>query len=361
MGTDIHEVHMYSLYFEKDSTNTCIGAHRHDFESVVVQFKNGAPHRVSTSAHGKWADQKWWDDVPKHFGHNPKIVYHKEAFRTSSFRFAKKSTEHCDWGLKLIGQCWNMPPLVSWEYMKGPSVSNTQLKKLFSTNGLFDKAKPTFSDAWPTFHEYVKRSGIDIRNDITPKKQRLSYRQLKTLGLCVGVQGKKSTDKKVNGARVQLESCQSTWRSQQWARDSSGRLVNQYSGKCLEAGNTDTLYSKAFIFDCHSGQHQQWWALNNGRYQNKKYRGRYLGVAYCGERSDKRSLELRSLERGNTQCGCAQTWNKSCSVGQPSSGFCNYGPDGTGATSNCSGGAEGGAWCNISGANCAKCSGRWCT
>ena len=211
----------------------------------------------------------------------------------------------------------------------------------------------------------------------SPTPPTSSYQQLKTLGLCVGIQGKTGADKKVNGAKIQLETCRSTWKSQQWRRDSAGRLVNRYAGKCMEAGDTDTLYAKAFVWDCHSGQHQQWWALNNGRYQNKKYKGRYLGVAYCGERSDYRLLELRSLERGNSQCGCAQKWNKSCSTGSapapgpgpapsptppsPSSGFCNYGPDGTGATSDCSGGAEGGAWCNKSGSNCAKCSGRWCT
>jgi Periplasmic protein TonB, links inner and outer membranes len=42
-------------------------------------------------------------------------------------------------------------------------------------------------------------------------------------------------------------------------------------------------------------------------------------------------------------------------------GFCNYGPDGTGATSTCEGGAEGGPWCNQSNSNCLNCNGRWCT
>jgi len=43
------------------------------------------------------------------------------------------------------------------------------------------------------------------------------------------------------------------------------------------------------------------------------------------------------------------------------SGFCNYGPDGTGATSICQGGAQGGPWCNESSSNCQNCNGRWCT
>jgi len=50
-------------------------------------------------------------------------------------------------------------------------------------------------------------------------------------------------------------------------------------------------------------------------------------------------------------------------VAQPttSNGFCNYGPDGTGASSTCEGGPEGGEWCNRSSSNCLNCNGRWCT
>ena len=140
-----------------------------------------------------------------------------------------------------------------------------------------------------------------------------SYQEIKTLGLCVGIQGSTASSKMVNLAKVHLETCQEGWQSQQWARDSLGRFVNKLSGKCLEAGPTDALYAKAFIWTCHNESYQQWEALNDGRYQNKKYRDRYLGVAYCGKRSDYRRLELRSLEPESTSCGCAQTWNKPCS------------------------------------------------
>jgi hypothetical protein len=44
------------------------------------------------------------------------------------------------------------------------------------------------------------------------------------------------------------------------------------------------------------------------------------------------------------------------------SGFCNWGNDGTTATSVCAGGAEGGDWCNVGITNSETgCSGRWCT
>jgi len=43
------------------------------------------------------------------------------------------------------------------------------------------------------------------------------------------------------------------------------------------------------------------------------------------------------------------------------SGFCNWGSDGTGASSTCEGGAQGGQWCNASGDQCESgCGGHWC-
>ena len=42
-------------------------------------------------------------------------------------------------------------------------------------------------------------------------------------------------------------------------------------------------------------------------------------------------------------------------------GFCNWGPDGTAASSTCDGGMQGTPWCNETPDNCEKhCSGRWC-
>ena len=177
----------------------------------------------------------------------------------------------------------------------------------------------------------VKRNELLVNGSHGVRKlSSLSYKQIKTFGLCVGVQGNSGIDKKKNGAMIQLEACNDSWGSQQWAQDRLGRLVNLYTGKCLEAGDKETLYAKAFIWDCHSGTHQQWQALDNGRYQNKKYPERYIGVAYCGKRNDFRVLELRSLELGTDQCGCAQTWNKKgCD-------FWTYiiGPDSDGTISN---------------------------
>lgn len=48
--------------------------------------------------------------------------------------------------------------------------------------------------------------------------------------------------------------------------------------------------------------------------------------------------------------------------GGGSSGFCNWGPDGTGSSSVCQGGAQGGDWCNASQSQCESgCGGKWCT
>ena len=161
-----YEVHMYALYFEVDASPTFgIGTHRHDWEAVVVTFRNGNPYRVSVSAHGKWI-QKWWGDVPKHFNH-PKIVYHKERELglveiTSSFRFGKKSTEKCHSVLRGTPACWGMPSLVSWEYMRGSGVTNQRLKDILNTQGKFGKAKPQFTDKHPTFQTYVQRTGVNV-------------------------------------------------------------------------------------------------------------------------------------------------------------------------------------------------------
>jgi hypothetical protein len=43
------------------------------------------------------------------------------------------------------------------------------------------------------------------------------------------------------------------------------------------------------------------------------------------------------------------------------SGYCNYGPDGTGATSTCNGQVQGGDWCNQKESQCLTCNGKWCT
>eukprot|EP00586_Coscinodiscus_wailesii_P004534 CAMPEP_0172486228 /NCGR_PEP_ID=MMETSP1066-20121228/14708_1 /TAXON_ID=671091 /ORGANISM="Coscinodiscus wailesii, Strain CCMP2513" /LENGTH=361 /DNA_ID=CAMNT_0013252045 /DNA_START=174 /DNA_END=1259 /DNA_ORIENTATION=- len=42
-------------------------------------------------------------------------------------------------------------------------------------------------------------------------------------------------------------------------------------------------------------------------------------------------------------------------------GFCNWGPEGNAASSTCSGGAQGGTWCNQNQLQCQTCRGRWCT
>jgi hypothetical protein len=78
----------------------------------------------------------------------------------------------------------------------------------------------------------------------------------------------------------------------------------------------------------------------------------------------------------NCESGCGGRWCTSGGGGPPpapepdptpapqisAAGFCNWGPDGSGASSVCEGGAQGGAYCNASGNNCeSDCTGRWCT
>jgi hypothetical protein len=56
------------------------------------------------------------------------------------------------------------------------------------------------------------------------------------------------------------------------------------------------------------------------------------------------------------------TNNPAPAASSSSSGYCNWGPDGTGASSICEGGELGNKWCNASENKCeSDCGGRWCT
>ena len=134
--------------------------------------------------------------------------------------------------------------------------------------------------------------------------------ELKIDGLCAGVVGNSTDAKKADNTRVYLQECIEGMRSQQWRQASTGQLVNLLSGKCLEAGNSGSLYARAFISPCGKGDHQKW-DLSEGRYRNKAHQNRFLAVAHCGERSDERWLELRDLEE-SSRCICTQTWNEVC-------------------------------------------------
>ena len=97
--------------------------------------------------------------------------------------------------------------------------------------------------------------------------------------------------------------------AQMWKIDSLGRIRSIINNDyCLEAGTRGALYAKAYVYRCHSGRWQQWEFRSDGRIKNKG-NGWYLGVAYCGTKSDpnKQQLELRHYEDGS--CGTAQKWS----------------------------------------------------
>ncbi|KAL3815299.1 hypothetical protein ACHAXA_006801 [Cyclostephanos tholiformis] len=49
-------------------------------------------------------------------------------------------------------------------------------------------------------------------------------------------------------------------------------------------------------------------------------------------------------------------------ISTASAGYCNWGPLGTGASSTCDGGVQGGTWCNANQSQCETgCGGKWCT
>jgi hypothetical protein len=120
----------------------------------------------------------------------------------------------------------------------------------------------------------------------------------------------------LNGAKIILEECNPSLMSQQWAQDSLGRLVNRYSGMCIEAGDTGGLLAEAFLWTCDDVDHQQWDALSDGRYRNRKYSDTYLGVSECGESDVDHHVETRGLEESGS-CKCAQIWNTDCTIQPP--------------------------------------------
>jgi len=73
-----------------------------------------------------------------------------------------------------------------------------------------------------------------------------------------------------------------------------GCLVNRHTNKCLEAGVDGNLWDKAFNWSCHDGLHQRWEKTLQNKHLNKAYT-MYLGVAYCGNTSKTRWLELTEL------------------------------------------------------------------
>ncbi len=164
---------------------------------------------------------------------------------------------------------------------------------------------------FPSSGDDTTQSNTDTKDNGVSSTAGLStsYFQLQTNRLCADLENWQTT----NGVKVLLKTCNSAAWSQQWSYDSYGRLKNRHaSNKCLEAGGDGIIYKKAFIWDCHQGTHQRWDKLSNGKYKNKEH-DKYLGVAYCGDRSKTGYLELRNLDKSGV-CNCAQTWNRISSV-----------------------------------------------
>ena len=143
VGQNVYSVHLFDLYFLKDQAAE--GAwdpfgHRHDIESVIIFFKNGAPTHVGRSGHGGWTMASW-ANVPKE-NNRPKIVYHKDGVRTHAFRFAKNSeSAENDYNQ------WVTPPIVSWFHMVGDSAKNVDLREVLNDPGQFGDAHMGIRDS----------------------------------------------------------------------------------------------------------------------------------------------------------------------------------------------------------------------
>ena len=75
---------------------------------------------------------------------------------------------------------------------------------------------------------------------------------LRTLGKCMGVTGT------ADGSLVQLSTCTGSG-GQNWAAAANGSLVNQQSGKCLDANSGSSADgTQLIIWSCHDGTNQRW-------------------------------------------------------------------------------------------------------
>eukprot|EP00586_Coscinodiscus_wailesii_P001230 CAMPEP_0172483830 /NCGR_PEP_ID=MMETSP1066-20121228/11007_1 /TAXON_ID=671091 /ORGANISM="Coscinodiscus wailesii, Strain CCMP2513" /LENGTH=324 /DNA_ID=CAMNT_0013247963 /DNA_START=626 /DNA_END=1597 /DNA_ORIENTATION=- len=68
-----------------------------------------------------------------------------------------------------------------------------------------------------------------------------------------------SNRKTANRTPVTLVRCKTNEPAQQWDVDVDGRIRSRVNpSKCMEAGQTNTLYAKMYIYTCHNGMHQRW-------------------------------------------------------------------------------------------------------
>lgn len=104
--------YMYGYYFEKDKSTH--DGHRHDWEHIIVWTQDDQPKYVAASAHGGY-DLRHWDDVTKHDGTHPKIVYHKDGILTHAFRFEKPGGEFPENHDKEWFVSHHTPFLKSWQ------------------------------------------------------------------------------------------------------------------------------------------------------------------------------------------------------------------------------------------------------
>ncbi len=76
---------------------------------------------------------------------------------------------------------------------------------------------------------------------------------IRSLGKCMTVSGGTA-----NGSLVQLWSCNGS-SSQSWTAGANGSLVNQQSGRCLDAnGGSSANGTQLIIWTCHGGTNQRW-------------------------------------------------------------------------------------------------------
>ncbi|RYP51922.1 hypothetical protein DL768_002890 [Monosporascus sp. mg162] len=104
--------YLYGYYFEKDDS-IWAGAHKHDWEHIIVWALNNEVAYVSWSAHGDYTTEH--HTSVRFEDNHPKIVYHQGGGLTHSFRKAEPDDDAIE---NILGM-WYRALLVSLEWMAG--------------------------------------------------------------------------------------------------------------------------------------------------------------------------------------------------------------------------------------------------
>lgn len=323
-GSRCFVVHMYILYFEMDYSLGCVEGHNHDQEKVMIAYEDGkeTPYKIGVSGHGKINHIRNWkrNDIPKHYGRHPKIVYKRGVFNTREFQWAGRSNQPVDSDNPM--KTWTTPEIVTLDLMTSKQKSRNPEIAQETHTGWVKNYLHHFGFAGNSGR---KSDWLEVPLTVPQGWDRI----LRNANLC-------ATMRNYNGPKkwVQFSNCPSgrdysfEWafvkhttygRKGQW-----GFLYNRNFKYCLEAGKSKIPGIAAFGHKCNGEDWQLWREVGSGstkRYQNK-YSNLYLTNSKCKNASDPWLRVAKTITSGD--CACSQhVSNSSPDCGLNSEGIKN--------------------------------------